>query len=180
MGNLLSYSGLSTKIRAMQSKLLTARQYRELAELKNAPQAVAYLRQQPSYENTWASLSDDELHRGKIEQLLVNSIYDDFAKIDMRIGKIVACDYVEGAEKLLRLSIDLGEGRIRNIFSGIRSAYQPEDLVGKLTVVVANLAPRKMKFGISEGMVMAASQDGDDGIYLLEPLSGAKPGMRLS
>ena len=81
MGNLLSYSGLSTKIRGMQSKLLTARQYRELAELKNVPQAVAYLRQQPSYENTWASLSDDELHRGKIEQLLVNSIYDDFAKI---------------------------------------------------------------------------------------------------
>ena len=87
---------------------------------------------------------------------------------------------LEGAKKLLRLSVDLGEGRIRNIFSGIRSVYKPEDLVGKLTVVVANLAPRKMKFGVSEGMVMAASADGDDGIYLLEPMSGAKPGMRLS
>ncbi len=115
-----------------------------------------------------------------LEPLAEEITIDDFAKIDLRVGKIVACDYVEGAKKLLRLSIDLGEGRIRNIFSGIRSAYQPEDLVGKLTVVVANLAPRKMKFGISEGMVMAASQDGDDGIYLLEPMSGAKPGMRLS
>lgn len=81
MGNLLSYSGLSTKIRAMQSRLLTTQQYREMAELKNVPQAVAYLKQKPSYENTWASLSEDDLHRGKIEQLLVNSIYDDFTKI---------------------------------------------------------------------------------------------------
>ena len=81
MGNILSYSGLSTKIRAMQSRLLTTQQYRELAELKNVPQAVAWLKQKPAYENTWASLSDDELHRGKIEQLLVNSIYNDFTKI---------------------------------------------------------------------------------------------------
>lgn len=114
------------------------------------------------------------------EPLAEEITIDDFAKVDMRVGKIVDCGYVEGAKKLLRLSVDLGEGRIRNIFSGIRSVYKPEDLVGKLTVVVANLAPRKMKFGISEGMVMAASADGDDGIYLLEPMSGAKPGMRLS
>ncbi|MBO4790258.1 MAG: methionine--tRNA ligase [Oxalobacter sp.] len=114
------------------------------------------------------------------EPLAPEITIDDFAKVDMRVGKIVACDYVEGAKKLLRLSVDLGEGRVRNIFSGIRSAYKPEDLVGKLTVVVANLAPRKMKVGISEGMVMAASAEGDDGIYLLEPMSGAKPGMRLS
>lgn len=81
MGNLLAYSGLSTKIRAMQSRLLTSQQYRELAELKNVPQAVAWLKQKPSYENVWASLTEDELHRGKIEQLLVNSIYSDFTKI---------------------------------------------------------------------------------------------------
>lgn len=81
MSSLLSYSGLSTKIRAMQSRLLTTQQYRELAELKTVPQAVAYLRQKPAYQNTWSSLSEDDLHRGKIEQLLVNSIYDDFTKI---------------------------------------------------------------------------------------------------
>lgn len=85
----------------------------------------------------------------------------------------------KGADKLLRLSVDVGEGKLRNIFAGIRSAYKPEDLVGKLTVVVANLAPRKMKFGVSEGMVMAASGKDDSGIYILEPWPGAKPGMRL-
>ncbi len=114
------------------------------------------------------------------EPLAAEITIEDFARIDMRIGKIVDCSYVEGAKKLLRLSVDLGEGHIRNIFSGIRSVYKPEDLVGKLTVVVANLAPRKMKFGISEGMVMAASGKDDDGIYLLEPMPGAKPGMRIS
>ncbi len=105
---------------------------------------------------------------------------EDFAKLDMRIGKIVNCGYVDGSQKLLQLAIDLGEGRIRNIFSGIREAYTPEDLIGKLTVVIANLAPRKMRFGISEGMVMAASAENDKGIYLLKPWPGAKPGMRLS
>ena len=81
MGNLMSYSGLATKIRAMQSRLLTDAQYRELAEQKSVPQAVAWLKQRPAYEHTWASLSDAELHRGRIEQLLVNSIYEDFAKL---------------------------------------------------------------------------------------------------
>ncbi|NCB91753.1 MAG: hypothetical protein EOM40_04165 [Clostridia bacterium] len=81
MGELLSYSGLSTKIRAMQSRLLTDQQYREMAELKSVPLAVAYLKQKPAYQNTWAALSEDDLHRGKIEQLLVNSIYDDYTKI---------------------------------------------------------------------------------------------------
>ena len=107
---------------------------------------------------------------------------DDFAKIDLRIAKIVNCEAVEGSTKLLRLTLDVGEGRMRNVFSGIASAYQPEDLIGKHTVMVANLAPRKMKFGISEGMVLAASH-GDDkaqaGIYVLELLPGATPGMRV-
>jgi len=89
---------------------------------------------------------------------------------------------VEGSTKLLRLTLDAGEGRMRNVFSGIASAYKPEDLVGKLTVLVANLAPRKMKFGISEGMVLAAShadEKAQPGIYVLEPLPGAAPGMRI-
>ncbi len=107
---------------------------------------------------------------------------DDFAKIDLRIAKIVACEHVDGSDKLLRLTLDVGEGRTRNVFSGIKSAYQPEDLVGKLTVMVANLAPRKMKFGVSEGMVLAAShadEKAQPGIYILEPWPGAQPGMRV-
>ena len=108
---------------------------------------------------------------------------DDFVKVDLRVAKIVDCKEVEGSTKLLQLSLDLGEGRLRNVFSGIRSAYKPEDLIGKLTVVVANLAPRKMKFGISEGMVLAASakdEKATPGLYLLEPHSGATVGMRIS
>ncbi|MFJ1301757.1 methionine--tRNA ligase [Pseudomonadota bacterium AL_CKDN230030165-1A_HGKHYDSX7] len=107
---------------------------------------------------------------------------DDFAKVDLRIAKIVNCEHVEGSTKLLRLTLDVGEGRHRNVFSGIKSAYEPEQLIGKLTVMVANLAPRKMKFGISEGMVLAAShadEKTDAGIYVLEPFPGAQPGMRV-
>jgi methionyl-tRNA synthetase len=107
---------------------------------------------------------------------------DDFAKIDLRIARIENCEAVDGSTKLLRLTLDVGEGRMRNVFSGIASAYAPQDLIGKLTVMVANLAPRKMKFGISEGMVLAAS-DADEkarpGIHVLEPSTGAQPGMRV-
>jgi methionyl-tRNA synthetase len=107
---------------------------------------------------------------------------DDFSKIDLRIALIVNCEAVEGSTKLLRLTLDVGEGKTRNVFSGIASAYQPEDLVGKLTVMVANLAPRKMKFGVSEGMVLAASHADDNaepGIHILNPWPGATPGMRV-
>ena len=107
---------------------------------------------------------------------------DDFGKIDLRIAQIVNCEAVEGSTKLLRLTLDVGEGRTRNVFSGIASAYAPEDLVGKLTVMVANLAPRKMKFGVSEGMVLAAShadETAEPGIHILNPWPGAKPGMRI-
>lgn len=107
----------------------------------------------------------------------------DFTKVDLRIAKIMTCEAVEGSDKLLRLSLDAGEGRLRQVFSGIKSAYQPDDLVGKLTVLVANLAPRKMRFGVSEGMVLAASHADDavdQGIYILEPFPGAQPGMRIN
>ena len=107
---------------------------------------------------------------------------DDFAKVDLRIAKIVKCEAVEGSTKLLRLTLDAGEGQTRNVFSGIASMYQPEQLEGKLTVLVANLAPRKMKFGVSEGMVLAAShadEKAHPGIYVLEPFPGAQPGMRI-
>jgi methionyl-tRNA synthetase len=107
---------------------------------------------------------------------------DDFAKIDLRIAKIVNCEPVEGSVKLLRLTLDAGEGRMRNVFSGIASMYKPEDLIGQLTVLVANLAPRKMKFGVSEGMVLAAShadEKAQPGIHVLTPWPGAVPGMRI-
>ena len=117
-----------------------------------------------------------------IEALASEITIDDFAKIDLRVAKIVDCEVVEGSDKLLRLTLDVGEGRLRNVFSGIKSAYKPEDLKGKLTVMVANLAPRKMKFGISEGMVLAASakdEKANPGLYILEPWPGAQPGMRI-
>ena len=105
--------------------------------------------------------------------------FEDFAKVDLRVAKIVSAEHVEGADKLLCLMLDLGDEQDhRQVFSGIKGAYQPEDLVGKLTVVVANLAPRKMRFGLSEGMVLAAGPGGKD-IFLLEPHDGALPGMQV-
>jgi|TARA_R110001583_G_scaffold9096_2_gene42849 methionyl-tRNA synthetase len=100
-----------------------------------------------------------------------------FAKVDLRIARITKAEYVEGADKLLQLTLDLG-GETRNVFSGIRSAYAPEALEGRLTVMVANLAPRKMRFGVSEGMVLASANE--DGIYLLSPDAGAEPGQRVT
>ncbi|MGS0743814.1 methionine--tRNA ligase [Glaciimonas sp. GG7] len=117
-----------------------------------------------------------------IEELAPQITIDDFSKIDLRIATIVNCEHVDGSDKLLRLTLDVGEGRLRNVFSGIKSVYQPEELIGKMTVMVANLAPRKMKFGISEGMVLAASaadEKANPGIYILNPWPGAAPGMRI-
>ena len=121
---------------------------------------------------------------------------DDFTKIDLRIAKIVNAEHVEGSDKLLRLTLDVGETdaagqpKLRNVFSGIKSAYAPENLIGQFTVVVANLAPRKMKFGISEGMVLAASDKDDNnavsggntalGLYILNPHAGAQAGMKVT
>jgi len=103
--------------------------------------------------------------------------FADFAKVDLRVVRIAKAEHVEGADKLLRLTLDLG-GETRNVFAGIKSAYQPEELEGKLTVMVANLAPRKMKFGVSEGMVLAAGPGGEE-LWILEPHAGARPGMRI-
>ena len=103
--------------------------------------------------------------------------FEEFAKIDLRIARIVKAEHVEKADKLLRLELDLG-GESRQVFAGIKSAYRPEDLEGKLTVMVANLAPRKMRFGMSEGMVLAAGPGGED-IWILEPHEGAQPGMKV-
>ncbi len=113
-----------------------------------------------------------------IEAIAPEISYDDFAKLDFRIAKIVAAKRVEKSDRLLQLTLDIG-GETRNVFAGLAGAYQPEDLEGKLTVMVANLAPRKMRFGVSEGMVLAAGS-GEIDLFVLHPDSGAKPGMRVS
>jgi methionyl-tRNA synthetase len=135
-----------------------------------------------------AAVVEEKLTPGG-EEIAPTITIDDFGKIDLRLAKIVNCEAVEGSTKLLRLTLDVGEGtdpqgnpKTRNVFSGIASAYKPEDLIGKHTVMVANLAPRKMKFGISEGMVLAGShadEKTNPGIYILEPVAGAQVGMRV-
>ncbi|HEU4418996.1 MAG TPA: methionine--tRNA ligase [Planctomycetota bacterium] len=111
------------------------------------------------------------------EPMAAQITIDDFQKVDLRVARIVAAESVPEAKKLLRLTLNLGGAETRNVFAGIKSAYEPAALVGRLVVVVANLAPRKMKFGVSEGMVVAAGTDGE--IFLVSPDEGARPGMRL-
>ena len=103
---------------------------------------------------------------------------DDFSKIDLRIAKIINAEHVPGAEKLLKLTLDIGNEQ-RTVFAGIKSAYDPEQLKGRLTVMVANLAPRQMKFGLSEGMVLAAGGGNPGELFILSPDDGAQPGMRV-
>lgn len=118
----------------------------------------------------------------KAEPIRASISIDDFAKIDLRIAKIVNAEAVVEANKLLKLTLDIGEAQTRQVFAGIKEAYQPEELIGKFTVMVANLEPRKMRFGLSEGMVLAASgPDGGD-LWILEPhvgKAGVQPGMRV-
>ena len=118
--------------------------------------------------------TDSPLARDPIAETIE---FADFAKVDLRVARIAKAEHVEGADKLLRLTLDLG-GETRNVFAGIKSAYRPEDLEGRMTVMVANLAPRKMKFGVSEGMVLAAGPGGED-IFVLSPDEGAQPGMKV-
>ncbi|MGM0525542.1 MAG: methionine--tRNA ligase [Pseudomonadota bacterium] len=121
-----------------------------------------------------AETVNDELAKEPIAEQIN---FDEFAKVDLRVARIANAEHVEGADKLLKLTLDLG-GEQRQVFAGIKSAYKPDELIGQLTVMVANLAPRKMRFGLSEGMVLAAGP-GKDEIYILNPHDGAKPGMRV-
>jgi methionyl-tRNA synthetase len=114
---------------------------------------------------------------GNIEPIAATIEFDDFAGIDLRVARIIKAELVEGADKLLQLTLDIGT-ETRNVFAGIKSAYAPKDLEGKLTVMVANLKPRKMRFGVSEGMVLAAGPGGKD-LWILHPDDGAQPGMRV-
>lgn len=141
---------------------------------KNAP---ANTEQKAEEVKSEAASSEDMVY----EELAPTITFDDFAKVDLRIGKILNCTAVPKSKKLLQLTIDVGEEKPRNIFSGIAAYYNPEDLIGKLTLVVANLAPRKMMGSVSEGMLLSASDGSDkpNGLYLLEPFPGAKPGMKI-
>ncbi|WP_028449005.1 methionine--tRNA ligase [Chitinibacter tainanensis] len=150
-----TYNHLMTRIDPKQIEAMIEENKQALPAPAEAPAAA------PSYE---------------IPAISETISIDDFMKVDLRIARIANAQHVEGAEKLLQLTLDLGN-ETRNVFAGIKSAYKPEDLIGKHTVMVANLAPRKMKFGLSEGMVLAAG--GDGGLYILEPHDGAKPGMRV-
>lgn len=125
-----------------------------------------------------ASKIEEVPAKPSIEAIYPIISYDEFAKVDLRIAKIINAEHVDGAEKLLRLSLDLGEAQPRTVFAGIKDAYAPENLIGKYTVMVANLAPRKMRFGLSEGMVLAAGPGKQD-LWLLSPDPGAQPGMRV-
>ena len=157
------YVHLTTRIEAKQIEALVAanRESLEPAAETHSPARHAQHQQAESVQAAEPKIS-----------------IDDFAKIDLRIARIAAATQVEGSDKLLKLSLDLGPLGTRTVFAGIKSAYDPATLVGRLTVVVANLAPRKMKFGLSEGMVLAASGDGP-GLFILSPDGGAVPGMQV-
>ena len=112
------------------------------------------------------------------EPLAEECTFDDFLKIDLRVARITSAEQVEGARKLLKLELSLGGGTTRQVFAGIKAAYDPDKLIGRLVVCVANLAPRKMKFGLSEGMVIASGPGGEE-VFLLSPDEGAVPGQRV-
>jgi methionyl-tRNA synthetase len=160
-------------------------EYKHLMQRVDSKQLDALFEPPAPAQQALAAIESEAIEATEIpggEALAPTISIDDFAKVDLRIARIVDCAAVEGSTKLLRLTLDAGEGRLRNVFSGIASCYQPEQLKGKLTVLVANLAPRKMKFGVSEGMVLAAShadEKAQPGIHVLEPWPGAQPGMRV-
>ncbi len=150
---------------------------KKLLESMNTNAAPATCQQEVPVKEDHAIVSD--VKKSTLEEPIADTIeFGDFARVDLRIAKIVNAEHVEGADKLLRLTLDVGEENTRNVFSGIKAAYSPEALIGKHTVMVANLAPRKMKFGMSEGMVLAAGPGGAD-LWILEPHEGAIPGMRV-
>lgn len=177
----LSWSGLSQplinhKINAFEP-LMQRIEQSQISSMLTANNALvtAHLNQHKKVSEYMTS--EEKFAPAPIEKIAAEINFDDFIKVDLRVALITKADYVEGADRLLRLTISIGS-ETRSILSGIRSCYEPKDLEGRLTVIVANLAPRKMRFGVSEGMVLAAGDN--DGIYLLSPDSGAKPGQRIT
>lgn len=151
-----------------------------IAEFKPLMQRIDPKQIEALKMSTQAELEKPAAATAKPEEVASEKTYiniEDFGKIDLRIAKILEANHVEGADKLLQLKVDVGDGE-RQIFAGIKSAYQPESLIGKHVIVVANLAPRKMRFGLSEGMVLAAGPGGSE-LWLVSPDEGAKPGMKV-
>jgi methionyl-tRNA synthetase len=165
-GKINAYQHLMTRIDPKQIEALVADNMQSMAPATEAPQSQTRHAEHQQHET-----------KAAMDPIAETISIDDFSKVDLRIARIVKAQHVEGAEKLLQLTLDLG-GETRNVFAGIKSAYAPEQLEGRLTVMVANLAPRKMKFGVSEGMVLAAGPGGKD-LFILNPDSGAQPGMRV-
>jgi methionyl-tRNA synthetase len=166
-----SYEHLITRVDPKQIEAMTEAN-KENLQATPAPAAVSA----PHSEQRHAQHQQNEANAEAEEPNYIS--IDDFTKVDLRIARIANAEHVEGAEKLLKLTLDIGEEKPRQVFAGIKSAYDPATLIGRLTVMVANLAPRKMKFGMSEGMVLAAS-DERGGPFILSPDSGAQPGMRV-
>ena len=172
-----AYAHLMTRIERKQIDALLAANRESLA-----PTAAAATANDTKASSSQQRHAEKQQHAAPAAETASGHIsIDDFGKIDLRIAKIVDASHVEGADKLIRLQLDIGEERPRQVFAGIKSAYDPATLVGRLTVMVANLAPRKMKFGMSEGMVLAASdpEGKTGGLHILSPDSGATPGMRV-
>ena len=173
-----SYEPLATRVDAAATGALVAASTESLKATPSAAPASSPVA--PPTARPGASIAAAAVQAGTPAEgtaILPGISIDDFARVDLRIARIESADIVEGADRLLRLTVDVG-GERRTVFAGIRQAYAPEQLVGRLTVVVANLEPRKMRFGVSEGMVLAAGPGGKD-IFLLSPDSGAEPGMKV-
>ncbi|NTV09620.1 MAG: methionine--tRNA ligase [Zoogloea sp.] len=174
-----TYQHLMTRVERKQIDALLDANRESLApavEVKAATKAASSEQRHAQHQ---ANVAKTETEQADAFEPFIS--IDDFGKIDLRIARIVAAEHVEGADKLIRLSLDIGEEKPRQVFAGIKSAYDPATLVGRLTVMVANLAPRKMKFGMSEGMVLAASDASGEvpGLFILSPDAGAAPGMRV-
>jgi methionyl-tRNA synthetase len=166
------YEHLMTRIDPKQIEMLTNANKESLTPAKPKQTARAIETMEKNSSTAPASAKAGEANQADAPAISI----DDFGKIDLRIARILDAEHVPGADKLLKLTLDIASEQ-RTVFAGIKSAYDPAQLKGRLTVMVANLAPRKMKFGVSEGMVLAAG-DGD-GPYLLSPDEGARPGMKV-
>ncbi len=149
-------------------------------EIKDVEAMIDETKDEAAAEETQSAANEyqDSDQPLKDEPLAEECTIDDFVKVDLRVARIVAAQHVEGADRLLQLTLSLGGDETRNVFAGIKSAYEPEELIGRLVVCVANLQPRKMRFGVSEGMITAAGPGGSD-VFLLAPDSGAQPGQRV-
>jgi methionyl-tRNA synthetase len=180
-----TYSHLMTRVERKQIDALLEANRESLAPATAAPVKAEAVAKAASSQQRHA---EKQQHAAQLAETPSPHIsIDDFTKVDLRIAKIVNAEHVEGADKLIRLSLDIGETddignpKPRQVFAGIKSAYDPATLIGRMTVMVANLAPRKMKFGMSEGMVLAASdaEGKTPGLFILSPDAGALPGMKV-